>query len=123
MNEVISLLGCSAAPDFREHVGQVVPRPLVHYRRRGRFPASADEAPNRIRIEYELPKSKNYEDLAQRLKANHALEKMQEILNFAFKSLIRPHMDQELEKTVLQEGWLPDVLAEPDVPPPPPTKE
>jgi hypothetical protein len=44
-------------------------------------------------------------------------------LNFAFKSLIRPHMDQELEKTVLQEGWLPDVLAEPDVPPPPPTKE
>jgi hypothetical protein len=32
-------------------------------------------------------------------------------------------MDQELEKTVLQEGWLPDVLAEPDVPPPPPTKE
>jgi hypothetical protein len=29
-------------------------------------------------------------------------------------------MDQELEKTVLQEGWLPDVLAEPDAPPPPP---
>jgi hypothetical protein len=41
-------------------------------------------------------------------------------LNFAFKQLIRPHMDPELEKTILQEGWLPDVLAEPDVPPPPP---
>jgi hypothetical protein len=44
-------------------------------------------------------------------------------LNFAFKNLIRPHMDHQLEKAVLQEGWLPDVLAEPDVPPPPPTKE
>jgi hypothetical protein len=29
-------------------------------------------------------------------------------------------MDQELAKAVLQTGWLPDVLAEPDLPPPPP---
>jgi hypothetical protein len=43
-------------------------------------------------------------------------------LNFAFKNLIRPHMDQELAKTVLQEGWLPDVLAEPHLPPPPTKK-
>jgi hypothetical protein len=29
-------------------------------------------------------------------------------------------MDQELAKAVLQDGWLPDVLAEPDAPPEPP---
>src|SRR5690349_6599183 len=42
-------------------------------------PATAEEAPNRIRIEYEAPKSENYKELAQRLKANRALEKMQEM--------------------------------------------
>ena len=42
-------------------------------------PASADEAPNRINIEYAPPKNKNYQDLADRLKANRALEKMQEM--------------------------------------------
>ena len=41
-------------------------------------------------------------------------------LNFAFQHLIKPHMDQQLAKAVLQDGWLPDVLAEPDVPPEPP---
>ena len=41
-------------------------------------------------------------------------------LNFAFQHLIKPHMDQQLAKAVLQTGWLPDVLAEPDVPPEPP---
>jgi hypothetical protein len=44
-------------------------------------------------------------------------------LNYAFQHLIRPHVDQELAKSVLQEGWLPDVLAQPDVPPPPPMRE
>ena len=42
-------------------------------------PAIADEVPNRIRIEYAPPKSENYQDLANRLKANRALEKMQEM--------------------------------------------
>ena len=41
-------------------------------------------------------------------------------LNFAFQHLIKPHVDQQLAKAVLQDGWLPDVLAEPDVPPEPP---
>ena len=44
-------------------------------------------------------------------------------LNYAFQHLIRPHVDQELAKAVLQDGWLPDVLAEPNLPPPPQTKE
>ena len=42
-------------------------------------PAIADEAPNRINIEYSSPKGENYQDLADRLKANRALEKMQEM--------------------------------------------
>jgi Putative metallopeptidase len=41
-------------------------------------------------------------------------------VNFAFQQTIRPHVDQELAKAVLQSGWLPDVLAQPDLPPPPP---
>jgi hypothetical protein len=41
-------------------------------------------------------------------------------LHFAFEHLIRPHVDQALAKVVLQDGWLPDVLAEPDFPPPAP---
>ena len=44
-------------------------------------------------------------------------------LNFAFQHLIKPHMDQQLAKAVLRDGWLPDVLAEPDAPPEPPLKE
>jgi hypothetical protein len=32
-------------------------------------PAIADEVPNRIRIEYALPKSQNYQPLVDRLKA------------------------------------------------------
>src|SRR5581483_3678359 len=42
-------------------------------------PASGAEAPNQIRIEYEPPKSDNYQNLADRLKANRTLEKMQEM--------------------------------------------
>src|SRR6476646_7125630 len=42
-------------------------------------PAIADEAPNRVRIEYAPPKSPKYQDLVNRLKANRALEKMQEM--------------------------------------------
>jgi Putative metallopeptidase len=42
-------------------------------------PAIADEVPNRIRIEYAPPKSENYQSLVDRLKANRALDKMQEI--------------------------------------------
>ncbi len=42
-------------------------------------PASADEQPNRIRIEYALPESGNYQNLSDRLKSNRALEKMQEM--------------------------------------------
>jgi Putative metallopeptidase len=41
-------------------------------------------------------------------------------VNFAFQQTIRPHVDQELAKAVLQSGWLPAALAEPDIPPPPP---
>jgi hypothetical protein len=41
-------------------------------------------------------------------------------LNFAFRQLVEPHVDQELAKTVLQQGWLPAADARPDPPPPPP---
>ena len=41
--------------------------------------ASAEEAPNRIRIEYESPKTAKYQALVNRLQANRALEKMQEM--------------------------------------------
>src|SRR5262252_5113275 len=41
-------------------------------------------------------------------------------LNFAFRQLIEPHVDQELAKAALQQGWLPLVEARPDPPPPPP---
>ena len=43
--------------------------------------AIADEAPNRVRIEYAPPKSPKYQDLFSRLKANRALEKMQEMFS------------------------------------------
>jgi Putative metallopeptidase len=43
-------------------------------------PAVADEAQtNRIRIDYVAPKNPNYQSLVDSLKANHALEKMQEM--------------------------------------------
>ena len=42
-------------------------------------PASADAQPNRIRFEYALPESGNHQNLADRLKSNRALEKMQEM--------------------------------------------
>ena len=41
-------------------------------------------------------------------------------LNFAFRQLVQPHVDQELARTVLQQGWLPAAEARPDPPPPPP---
>ena len=41
-------------------------------------------------------------------------------LNFAFRQLIQPHVDQELAKAALQQGWLPPSEARPDPPPPPP---
>ncbi|PWT87552.1 MAG: hypothetical protein C5B56_10215 [Proteobacteria bacterium] len=42
-------------------------------------------------------------------------------VNFAFQQLIRPYLDQELAKAVMQKDWLPpDNLARPDPPPPPP---
>jgi hypothetical protein len=41
-------------------------------------------------------------------------------LNFAFRQLIQPHVDQELAKAVLQQSWLPAAEARPDPPPPPP---
>jgi hypothetical protein len=41
-------------------------------------------------------------------------------LHYAFEHLIRPHVDQELANSVLQDGWLPEVLAAPDAPLPPP---
>ncbi len=41
-------------------------------------------------------------------------------LNFAFRQLVEPHVDQELARAVLQEGWLPAAAARPDPPPPPP---
>jgi hypothetical protein len=42
-------------------------------------PAVADDAPNRIQIDYAVPKSKDHVNLADRLRANRALEKMQEM--------------------------------------------
>jgi hypothetical protein len=42
-------------------------------------------------------------------------------VNFAFQQLIRPYLDQELAKAVIQKDWLPpDDLKRPDPPPPPP---
>lgn len=41
-------------------------------------------------------------------------------LNFAFRQLVEPHVDQELARAVLQQGWLPAAAARPDPPPPPP---
>ena len=41
--------------------------------------ALADEVPNRIRIEYAPPNSEKYQSIADRLKSNRALEKMQEM--------------------------------------------
>ena len=37
-------------------------------------------------------------------------------LNFAFRQLIQPHVDQELAKAVLQQSWLPAADARPDPP-------
>jgi len=39
-------------------------------------------------------------------------------VNFAFQQTIRPHVDLEMAKVILQTKWLPDVLEHPDVPPP-----
>ena len=47
-------------------------------------PAIADEAPNRVRIEYASPKSQKYQPLVNSLKANRALDKMQEIFGSFF---------------------------------------
>jgi Putative metallopeptidase len=39
-------------------------------------------------------------------------------LNFAFQQLIRPYIDQQLAKEVLESSWLPPVLSQPDRLPP-----
>ncbi len=41
-------------------------------------------------------------------------------VNFAFQQTLRPHVDQEMAKALLQTKWLPDVLDHPDIPPPVP---
>jgi hypothetical protein len=42
-------------------------------------------------------------------------------VNFAFQQLIRPYLDPELAKAVMQKDWLPpEDLKRPDPPPPPP---
>ena len=41
--------------------------------------AATDPQPNRIRIEYVVPKSPEHQPIYERLKENRALEKMQEI--------------------------------------------
>jgi Putative metallopeptidase len=38
-------------------------------------------------------------------------------LNFAFQQLIKPHLDPDLTKAVLQQSWLPDESAPPPIPP------
>lgn len=44
-------------------------------------------------------------------------------VNFAFQRLIRPYLDAELAKTVLEKSWLPpEELGRPDPPPPPPPR-
>src|SRR5262249_51540515 len=40
-------------------------------------------------------------------------------LNFAFQRLIKPYLDPELTKSVLQQSWLPPANERPDLPPPP----
>ena len=40
-------------------------------------------------------------------------------LNFAFQRLIKPYLDPELTKSVLQQSWLPPENARPDLPAPP----
>ena len=41
--------------------------------------AATDSQPNRIRIEYVVPKSPEHQPIYERLKENRALEKLQEI--------------------------------------------
>src|SRR5262245_7367903 len=41
-------------------------------------------------------------------------------VDFAFKQLIRPYLDQQLANAVMQKNWLPEVPTKPDVPPPVP---
>jgi hypothetical protein len=40
-------------------------------------------------------------------------------LNFAFQQLIKPYLDPELTKSVMQQSWLPETIARPEPPPPP----
>ena len=40
-------------------------------------------------------------------------------LNFAFQHLIKPNLDPELTKSVMQQSWLPETIARPEPPPPP----
>ena len=40
-------------------------------------------------------------------------------LNFAFQQLIKPYLDPELTKAVVQKGWLPEAIERPAPPPPP----
>jgi hypothetical protein len=40
-------------------------------------------------------------------------------LNFAFEQLIKPYLDPELTKQVVQKSWLPDATTRPPPPPAP----
>ena len=40
--------------------------------------------------------------------------------NFAFQQTVRPSVDRDIAKKVLEGAWLPDVLEHPDLPPPVP---
>jgi hypothetical protein len=40
--------------------------------------------------------------------------------NFAFQQTLRPSVDRDVAKKVLEGAWLPDVLEHPDLPPPVP---
>jgi len=40
--------------------------------------------------------------------------------NFAFQQTVRPTVDRDMAKKVLESAWLPDVLEHPDLPPPVP---
>jgi hypothetical protein len=40
--------------------------------------------------------------------------------NFAFQRTVRPSVDRDMAKKVLEGTWLPDVLEHPDLPPPVP---
>src|SRR5262249_40039739 len=40
-------------------------------------------------------------------------------LNYAFQHLVKPYLDPELAKSVIQQSWLPETIARPELPAPP----